>query len=106
MIKMFFIFVAIAVLAGCSSEERVIDNSDKKYKLIAVFEDSPGVSLVEMPSGTVLTKNILPDIPGLPPFEKVARVAEYRNVLYFIYPSAKKILALKKEDFSFLAIFD
>ncbi|MFP4529206.1 MAG: YncE family protein, partial [Candidatus Kapaibacterium sp.] len=106
--KIYLCLLAMAaalVLTACSSEEKVIDNSDTDWQLLAATQDSKVVR-IKMPSLEVANPDVMATILGGPAPGNISKITEFRSNLYFLIPSARQIVIADKYDFSHVATID
>lgn len=94
------IAVAAVIIAGCSGEERVINTIPDVWQLLCVSSGAPAVlALQEYPDNKAISSDIFMQVNKRALPAAVSNIKEFRDKLYLIMPSAKKIYALDSKTF-------
>lgn len=91
------ITLLIAVLAGCSRPNRIIDNTQDEWKILAATDAAPSaLTLLHQPDNAVTSSDIFMNVNGSPLPGKVTKIIEFREYLYLLIPSAYQIIVIDK----------
>ncbi len=100
------VFIALVALS-CGGEERIVDNSNPNWKLmVSTDEVESKLALFQMPAGELLSEDIYFESNGESLPGKVVKIVLYREEIYLVIPSAKKILAINKLSYEKVAEYD
>jgi DNA-binding beta-propeller fold protein YncE len=99
--KIIFLVLIISIAAGCTSDEKIINNIETSSSvLVAVNDGLPRISLYNMEGESVTTDDVIPENYRILPGSKITAFKEYRNRLYIAVPAENRIIALNINDFS------
>ncbi|GAB1430192.1 hypothetical protein MASR2M18_10250 [Ignavibacteria bacterium] len=104
--KRFFIVARVAVVVvtaifvGCSGEERVINTLPDAWQLLCVSSGMPAtLALQEYPDNKSVSADMFMQANNMELPAAVSNVQEFRDKLYLLMPSAKKIYAIDSKTF-------
>lgn len=97
--KILIIAVLSVIVAACSSDDKVIDNSIKQTKyLISVSEPSPVIKLID--GSAILNEDVYNSAnQGKILGGNVTQITEFRNMLYLLMPEIMKIKVIDAVSF-------
>jgi YVTN family beta-propeller protein len=105
-IHQILILLAVVILfSACSSEEKLIDNTDSEWEILAATDDAK-VMHIEMPSQDILSQDVMTVVLSEPAGGNIEKITEFRNNVYFFIPDVYKIIVADKFDFTKVAEID
>lgn len=102
-------YIALAIsfllLISCGSDDKIIDNSDMSWELLAaVSSDPPSVMKIDN-SGEILDQNII-DLIGEDIDQAPDKIAEFGGMLFLLFKENQKLIILNDESFEILNEFE
>lgn len=105
--KKLILFFAIAiVVASCSPGERVVDNTNSNWDLLAASAEDNSLQLIEMPDGEVKVPDILAAFDEVNLNSPITKLRRYQSQIYAIVPEDFKIIIINEYDYSLTAVID
>jgi len=88
---------AFALLLGCSRPNRIIDNTQDEWKILAATDATPSsLTLIHQPDNVITSSDVFLSVNGSPLPGKVSKIVEFREYLYVLVPSAHQIIVVDK----------
>lgn len=99
--KRLFAILILITLLGCSSDERIIDNSQTGIFVLTVTKgNSPIFSKHDINQGELISEDIFAGISGVSFNSKIDKIKRYRDYIYILQSDLNRITILNKSDYS------
>lgn len=92
--------LAIMVIAGCSGEEKVIDTLPDSWQLLCASSTAPGLALQKLPDNSTTSADIFQQVNNRKLPATVSSVVEFRDDLYLLMPSIRKIYVVLAKSYT------
>ncbi len=97
----------VSIIAGCSRPDRVIDNTQDEWEIVAATDASPSsLTLLHQPDGIVTSSNIYSNVNGGPLPGTITKIIEFRENLYLLIPSVYQIIVVNKDSYKKVSTID
>ena len=94
------VVVCIAMLfIGCP-DERIIDNTNKTWFILATTnEATPKLSLIQQPANVTQTADVFSSVNGVQLSGKITKIVEFDTALYLIIPETMSIEVISRNSY-------
>jgi hypothetical protein len=99
--KRLLVILGLITLLGCSSDERIVDNSQSGVFVLTVTEGNlPKVAKHDVNQGELISDDIFAGISDVSFNSKIDKINGYRDYIYILQAELNSITIINKSDYS------
>jgi len=100
-----FVLIAALVIVSCNSENKIIDNSDTSWELLASVASNPPVLSVINNDGEIINSNVFAATGEVMP-SAPHKIAEYGGMIFLLFKEDKQLIILNNQNYSMISKFE